>query len=126
MSSVCSECFPAELSLRTLNLSQQTYSLLPTLARSLPSLQSININNFERSEAYLDGVDNLPLLQSFSKLHSLTLKDVEMDQIFNYFQTFGGSNIKTFRFEYKYLFRLSNKLKINIYMDQVQQLPEQY
>ena len=95
----CTECLPANLKLREVNLSQQTYSLLQSMAHSLPNLQQININNFERSEAYLDGVDNLPLLQSFPRLNGLTLKEVEMDQIFNYFQTFGGNNIRSFRYD---------------------------
>ena len=94
----CRECLPSNLRLREVNLSHQTYSLLPPLARSLPNIHKLNINNFERSEAYLDGVDNLPLLQSFCSLHTLTLQDVEMDQIYNYFNTYGGSNIRTFRF----------------------------
>ena len=83
--------------MREVNLSQQTYSLLEPLARSLPNLEQLKFNNWERSEAYLDGIDNLPLLQSFSRLHTLTLQDVEMDQIYNYFKTCGGSNIRTFR-----------------------------
>ena len=96
--SACSECLPANLSVREVNLSHQTYSLLQPLARSLPNLEQLIFNNFERSEAYLDGIDNLPLLQSFPRLQSLTLHDVEMEQIYNYFKTYGGSNIKTFRF----------------------------
>ena len=83
--------------MREVNLCQQTYSLLEPLARSLPNLEQLKFNNWERSEAYLDGIDNLPLLQSFSRLHTLTLQDVEMDQIYNYFKTCGGSNIRTFR-----------------------------
>ena len=95
--SACSECLPANLSLREVNLTQQTYSLLEPLARSLPNLEQLHFNNFERSEAYLDGIDNLPILQSLSRLHSLTLQDVEMDQIYNYFKTYGGSNIRRFK-----------------------------
>ena len=94
----CSECLPANLSLREVNLSQQTYSLLEPLARSLPNLEHLHFYNFERSEAYLDGIDNLPILQSFSRLHTLSLNDVEMDQIYNYFKTYGGSNIIKFRY----------------------------
>jgi len=94
----CSECLPANLSLREVNLSQQTYSLLEPLARSLPNLEHLHFYNFERSEAYLDGIDNLPILQSFSRLHTLSLNDVEMDQIYNYFKTYGGSNIIKFSY----------------------------
>jgi len=94
----CRGCFPHDIPLRTVNLAQNTYSLLEPLVDILPNLEHLTINNFERSEVYLDGQDNLPLLHSFKKLSSLVLKDVEMDQMYKYLSEGGGQNIKSFTY----------------------------
>jgi len=95
----CRDCFPHNLPLRAVNLSRNTYSLLEPLSHILPNLEHLAISNYERSEVYLDGQDNMPLLHKFSKLNSLTLQDVEMDQIFNYFSQGGGQNLRSFLYK---------------------------
>ena len=93
----CHDCLPRDLPLRSVNLCRNTYSLLEALARSLPNLETLNISNFERSEQYLDGIDNLPLLHSFPRLSNLSLQDVDMDQFYHYFEQGGGQNIRSLR-----------------------------
>lgn len=95
----CRDCFPHNLPLRSVNLSRNTYSLLDPLSQILPNLEHLSISNFERSEVYLDGQDNLPLLHTFSKLSSLDLQDVEMDQMYKYMAQGGGQNIRTFSYK---------------------------
>jgi len=95
----CRECFPRNLPLRSVNLSRNTYSLLDPLSQILPNLQHLTISNFERSEVYLDGLDNIPLLHKFTRLQSLTLQDVEMDQMYRYLEQGGGYNIRSFTFK---------------------------
>ena len=92
----CRDCFPHNLPLRSVNLSRNTYSLLDPLSQILPNLEHLSISNFERSEVYLDGQDNIPLLHTFSKLISLDLQDVEMDQMYKYMAQGGGQNIRSF------------------------------
>ena len=92
------DCLPPNLPLRNINLARHTYSLLEPLSQSLPNLEHLTICNFERSESYLDGIDSLPLLHTFSSLSSLSLQDVEMDQFYNYFQQGGGQNLKSLRY----------------------------
>ena len=92
----CRDCFPHNLPLRSVNLSRNTYSLLDPLSQILPNLEHLSISNFERSEVYLDGQDNIPLLHTFSKLSSLDLQDVEMDQMYKYMAQGGGQNIRSF------------------------------
>ena len=95
----CRDCLPANLPLRAINLSRHTYSLLEPLARSLPNLEHLSLANYERSEAYLDGEDQLPRLGAFPRLSSLALQDVDMEEMFHYLQQSGtGRNIKTFRY----------------------------
>ena len=94
----CRDCLPGNLPLTTINLTRHTYSLLEPLAQSLPNLQHLSLSNFERSESYLDGIDSLPLLHTFTSLSSLSLQDVEMDQFYNYFKQGGGQNLKSFRY----------------------------
>ena len=93
----CRDCLPRNLPIKKINLSRHTYSLLEQLSQSLPNLEHLTIENYERSEAYLDGIDNIPLLQTFSLLSSLALKDVEMDQIYKFLEQGGGGNIKILR-----------------------------
>jgi len=95
----CRECFPPNLPLRSVNLSHNTYTLMEPLSRLLPNLEHLSISNFERSEVYLDGEDNLPLLNNFSKLSSLALHDVDMDQIYKYLAQGGGLNIRSFQYK---------------------------
>jgi len=95
----CRDCFPRNLPLRSVNLSRNTYSLLDPLSQILPNLEHLTISNFERSEVYLDGLDNLPLLHVFTKLQSLTLQDVEMDQMYRYLEQGGGHNIRCFTYK---------------------------
>jgi hypothetical protein len=95
----CRDCFPRNLPLRSVNLSRNTYSLLDPLSQILPNLEHLTISNFERSEVYLDGQDNLPLLHTFSKLRSLSLQDVEMDQIYRYLSQGGGHNLRSFTYK---------------------------
>ena len=94
----CRDCLPPNLPLRNINLARHTYSLLEQLSQSLPNLEHLTICNFERSESYLDGIDSLPLLHTFTSLSSLSLQDVEMDQFYNYFQEGGGQNLKSLRY----------------------------
>jgi len=95
----CRDCFPHNLPLRSVNLSRNTYSLLEPLSHILPNLEHLCISNFERSEVYLDGQDNLPLLHTFGKLNSLSLQDVEMEQIYKYLEQGGGQNIRCFLYK---------------------------
>eukprot|EP00092_Neocalanus_flemingeri_P045965 GFUD01051589.1.p1 GENE.GFUD01051589.1~~GFUD01051589.1.p1 ORF type:complete len:583 (-),score=144.78 GFUD01051589.1:87-1835(-) len=95
----CRDCFPHNLPLRALNLSRNTYSLLEPLSHILPNLEHLSISNFERSEVYLDGQDNLPILHTFGKLSSLDLQDVDMDQIYHYLAQGGGQNIRSFMYK---------------------------
>jgi len=95
----CRDCFPRNLPLRSVNLSRNTYSLLDPLSQILPNLEHLTISNFERSEVYLDGHDNLPLLHVFTKLQSLTLQDVDMDQMYRYLEQGGGFNIRSFTYK---------------------------
>ena len=95
----CRDCLPANLPLRAINLARHTYSLLEPLARSLPNLEHLSLGNYERSEAYLDGEDQLPRLGGFPRLSSLALQDVDMEEMFHYLQQSAtGRNIKTFRY----------------------------
>jgi len=94
----CRDCLPQNLPLKLLNLARNTYTLLEPLSQSFPNIEHLTISNFERSESYLDGVDNLPLLNSFKSLTSLSLQDVEMDQFYNYFEQSGGQKIKSFSY----------------------------
>ena len=95
----CRDCLPANLPLRAINLARHTYSLLEPLARSLPNLEHLSLANYERSEAYLDGEDQLPRLGAFPRLSSLALQDVDMEEMFHYLQQSAtGRNIKTFRY----------------------------
>ena len=93
----CKHCLPPNLPIRKIKLSRHTYSLLEEISSSLPNLEHLSIDNFERSEAYLDGIDNIPILHSLSHLTSLVLNDVEMDQFYKYFEQGGGANIRSFR-----------------------------
>jgi len=95
----CRDCFPHNLPLRSVNLTRNTYSLLDPLSQILPNLEHLSISNFERSEVYLDGQDNIPLLHTFSKLRSLTLQDVEMEQMYRYMAQGGGQNLRTFTYK---------------------------
>eukprot|EP00092_Neocalanus_flemingeri_P085661 GFUD01107809.1.p1 GENE.GFUD01107809.1~~GFUD01107809.1.p1 ORF type:complete len:583 (+),score=150.96 GFUD01107809.1:165-1913(+) len=95
----CRDCFPHNLPLRALNLSSNTYSLLEPLSHILPNLEHLSISNFERSEVYLDGQDNLPILHTFGKLSSLDLQDVDMEQIYHYLAQGGGQNIRCFLYK---------------------------
>jgi len=93
----CRDCYPAHLPLTCINLARHTYSLMEPLANLLPNLEKITMSNYERSEAYLDGEDNLPILGAFPHLTYLVLQDVEMEPVFRYLGSSSvGRNIKGF------------------------------
>ena len=77
----CLDCYPPSLPLTAINLSRHTYSLLQPLSRLLPNIERLTISNYERSEAYLDGEDHLPLLSHLHRLTHLALQDVELEPV---------------------------------------------
>jgi len=87
----CYDCFPADLPLQSINLSQNTYALLPNLTRLFPNLTKLTVNNFSRSEPYLDGQDNLSLLPKLSHLRELTFNDVNLDEVYPHLHNLGPS-----------------------------------
>lgn len=95
----CLDCYPRALPLTSLNLTHHTYSLLEPIARLLPNLERLTMSNYERSEAYLDGEDNLPYLANFKRLTSLSLLDVELGPVFPHLKSSGaGALLRTFSY----------------------------
>jgi len=99
----CRDCYPASLPLTSLNLSRHTYSLLEPLHRLLPNLHRIALSNYERSEAYLDGEDHLPLLGQFPHLAHLVLHDVHLPPVLLHLATSGaGARLTTLDYKSRY------------------------
>ena len=80
-----------------MNLTKNVYSLLEPLARVFPNIEKVHIENYERSEIYLDGIDNIKLLHRFPRLRALDLVDVEMTPVYYYLEEGGGEKITSFR-----------------------------
>lgn len=99
VSAGCDGCFPKNLSLDRINLRQNTYSLLKHVVRIFPNLRSITLTNYERSEAFLDGEDNLKLLHALPHLRELNLVDVDLSSVYHHLESDQiGPNLETFRY----------------------------
>lgn len=99
-SGTCDECFGQNLPLRVVSLGRNTYNMLEPLSKVFPNLERITLNNYERSEIYLDGTDNLKHLHKFARLNSMILNDVEMAPVCKFFENGGlGSQITSLVYE---------------------------
>jgi len=97
VSAGCNDCFPKAIPLESINVTQHTYALLPTISRMFAQLRSLTVSNFSRSEAYLDGQDNLALLSNLPNLRELSLKDVELEEVYPALERVGHT-LQTFRY----------------------------
>ena len=75
-------------------------SLLEPLVATLPNLTRLTLSYFERSEAFLDGLDLLPLLDRLHRLDSLELRDVELEPgVWGWLERGAGNRLRQFTYK---------------------------